>query len=143
MIEQIDNGIHQLMVSYEGYVTTNMEIEITSENLTEVEFNMIPASAGEENNIANLPLSFGKIYPNPFIPKNSRQGVGIEVLAEQAELTIYDIKGRKIRILPVENAGTVFWDGVDNLGNQVASGIYLLRLQSDEDSANTRLMLVK
>ena len=143
MIEQIDNGIHQLMVSYEGYVTNIMEIEITSENLTEVEINMIPANASDEYNIADLPLSFGKIYPNPFIPKNSRQGVGIEILADNAELTIYDIKGRKIRMLPVERAGTVFWDGIDNLGNPVASGIYLLRLQSEISSANTRLMLVK
>lgn len=143
MLEQIDNGTHQLTVCLEGYADYIQEIEITSGNLTEVEIILVPASSGDENMITVSPVSFGKIYPNPFMPVNSRQGVSIEVFATNSELTIYDIKGRRVKTLFVERSGQVFWDGFDFQGKTVASGIYLLRLQSDEGSANTRLMLVK
>ena len=69
-------------------------------------------------------------YPNPF---NSVTHLRFEVTGlEFVELTIYDVLGRKVKTLVNERkaAGTytVQWDGTDDAGQPVASGVYLYRL---------------
>ncbi len=70
-------------------------------------------------------------YPNPFNPSTT-----LAFNCEQAStvtLAIYAIDGRLVRTLASQDAreaGThaYFWDGNDDSGNQVASGLYLYRL---------------
>ena len=75
-------------------------------------------------------------HPNPF-----NQTTKIEfTLAKSGfvSLSIYDLLGRKVRTLASENLPSgyksVLWDGKDNSGSDVASGIYFYRIKV-EDSA--------
>ena len=65
--------------------------------------------------------------------------------AARLTLKVFDLQGRLVRILvdKVPGAGThsVFWDGTDEAGKKVASGVYLYRLQAGEQ-AQTRKLLV-
>ncbi|MGC9331324.1 MAG: FlgD immunoglobulin-like domain containing protein, partial [Bacteroidales bacterium] len=70
--------------------------------------------------------SLNSNYPNPFNPTTT-----IEYsLPEQTDvkLIIYDIKGNTIKqwTYPSQNAGyySVIWNGTNNLGNQISTGIY-------------------
>ena len=89
-------------------------------------------------------------YPNPFnpetwIPYN---------LAHDADvtLTIYDIKGTVVRRLDLgqQKAGyytdrtkAAYWDGRNNLGELVGSGVYFYQLQAKDFSAIRKMVILK
>ena len=89
-------------------------------------------------------------YPNPFNPET---WIPYQ-LAESAEvtLTIYDINGQLIRRLAVghQAAGmyqsrsrAAYWDGRNQLGESVASGLYFYTLTADNFTGTRRMMIVK
>jgi len=63
------------------------------------------------------------------------------------KLVIYNVLGQKIKTLVDEfqSAGhkVVWWDGKDERGDQVASGVYFYRLKADEFSEAKKMLLVK
>ncbi|MFQ6605776.1 MAG: endonuclease [Fidelibacterota bacterium] len=62
-------------------------------------------------------------YPNPF----NRQLVIPVTGSMSGTVTIYNINGRTIRTLAFEPGQSVLkWDGMDNAGHHVSSGIYLV-----------------
>ena len=82
-------------------------------------------------------------YPNPFssttlVPYELRTQTDIQV-------TIYDILGRVVRNIAAgaQSAGThsLRWDGSDNAGRRVASGIYFYSLQTGGESLTRRMVL--
>ncbi|MCL5019305.1 MAG: T9SS type A sorting domain-containing protein [Patescibacteria group bacterium] len=84
-------------------------------------------------------------YPNPFNPATT---IEYKLLKESAiDLTIYNIIGQEIRKLVnmVQNAGvhTVVWDGRDNRGSAVTSGIYLYKIDVDNFSDTRKLVLLR
>jgi flagellar hook assembly protein FlgD len=84
-------------------------------------------------------------YPNPFNPSTTLTFSIPE--GGHAELVVYDITGRIVRTLvsgPV-SAGThtKVWDGRDDSGQAVSSGIYLSRLKTGKHSATVKMTLVK
>ncbi len=89
-------------------------------------------------------------YPNPFNPET---WIPYQ-LAESAEvtLTIYDMNGQLVRRLVIgyQAAGmyqsrsrAVYWDGRNQLGESVASGLYFYTLTADEFSATRRMLILK
>ena len=89
-------------------------------------------------------------YPNPFNPET---WIPYQ-LAESAEviLTIYDINGEMIRRLAMgyQTAGmyqsrsrAVYWDGRNQLGEPLASGLYFYTLTAGEFSATRRMLILK
>ena len=83
--------------------------------------------------------------PNPFNP-NTTIFYSIP-RADQVDLAVYDLAGRHLRTLVsgYVNAGdhAIQWNGRDDAGNQVASGIYLYRLRTDDFVETRRMALVK
>ena len=63
------------------------------------------------------------------------------------KLVVYNLLGQEIRTLVNEalDAGfhTVNWDGTNELGQQVASGIYIYRMEAGSFSQTHRMMLLK
>ena len=89
-------------------------------------------------------------YPNPFNPETWIP----YRLAEDAfvTLTIYDLNGRVVRTLDVghriaavyENRSkAIHWDGRNNVGERVASGIYFYILTTGDFSATRRMVILK
>ncbi len=84
-------------------------------------------------------------YPNPFNP-----GTTIEYqLPQSAEvrLTIYDVQGQEVRQLVQQNKAAghhmAYWDGKDEAGKQVATGLYFYRLTADQFSVIKKCLLMK
>ncbi len=105
-----------------------------------------------------LPLNFRSAlpYPNPFAPNCHLQytlpyrwdaGAGISDTRYRVMMSIYDVKGRRVRNLVNRRQGPghyhVVWDGKTNTGRQTAVGNYLCILQAGEFRAVHRLMLMK
>ena len=83
-------------------------------------------------------------YPNPF---NSATQINYQLPANaKIALKIYDIRGREMRTLVRGNksAGyySVIWDGKDNHGNAVSSGVYFYRLELNNGFAQIRKLLL-
>jgi PKD repeat protein len=89
--------------------------------------------------------SLSQNYPNPFNPST----VIPYSLGEDSHVTleIYDILGRRLIALVNERvpAGRHFaaWDGRDDNGGQVASGIYFYRLQAGAYTQTRKMLLLK
>jgi len=71
-------------------------------------------------------------YPNPF---NQSTTISYSLSkASHVNLTIYNLLGRKVRTLVDESQPvgykTIAWDGQDNKGHSVSSGIYFYRLKT-------------
>ena len=90
-------------------------------------------------------LRLDPAWPNPFNPSTSiRFALGN---SSRADLTIYDTAGRRVRRLfsnPLA-AGEhqMQWDGRDDSGRSLPSGIYLLRLEADGDRRGQKLVLLQ
>ncbi|MCF7885591.1 MAG: T9SS type A sorting domain-containing protein [Candidatus Marinimicrobia bacterium] len=88
-----------------------------------------------------------KFYPNPF---NSRLKIMFTIPENgKVKINIYDIRGRNIKTVIdqtlVKGKHEYYWDGKNNQGNRVSSGIYFLRLGTN-NSANKiikRVVLVQ
>ena len=84
-------------------------------------------------------------YPNPFNPETKIN----YSLAEDGnvELTVYNIKGQKVRTLINNNveAGehSVIWNGNDEKGNKVSSGVYFYSLRTEGGVLNKKMLLLK
>jgi hypothetical protein len=106
----------------------------------------------EENTLLLQPTLTN--YPNPFTPatagaRTASTTINYSLSQEgQAEITIYNLKGQKIKTLLREQQPvgkhTITWDGRNENDKAVASGVYLYQLQVDGQSvARQKMMLVK
>jgi ligand-binding sensor domain-containing protein len=84
-------------------------------------------------------------YPNPFNPSTTIEYSLPET--GKASLVIYSISGQKVRELVSGNmpagAHSVLWDGRDDLGKPVSSGVYMSRLESSGKSVAGRMLFMK
>jgi choice-of-anchor B domain-containing protein len=84
-------------------------------------------------------------YPNPFNPTTNIDFVLPE--AGDVSLAIYDAAGHRVRTLLRETraAGphSLTWDGTDDAGLRVASGVYFYRLEAAGVSETQRMTLLK
>jgi parallel beta-helix repeat protein len=84
-------------------------------------------------------------YPNPFNPQTN---IVYSLPSEgRAELAVYDVRGRRLVILVdrVEGAGrhSVVWNGRDENGSELASGVYFVRLEFGGDVQKRKIVLVR
>lgn len=84
-------------------------------------------------------------FPNPFNPTTTIRYSLKE--AGRVRLSIYNLKGQLVKqLLDSEvSAGNhqIVWDGKDERGSSVASGIYFYRMQSHNYQATNKMMLMK
>jgi hypothetical protein len=84
-------------------------------------------------------------YPNPFNPETIIKYSFPE--ATHVRLSIYNIVGQKVRTLVDEyqqaGAKEVFWDGKDEYGHQVGSGIYFYKIKTSEYSETKKMILLR
>ncbi len=84
--------------------------------------------------------------PNPFNP-NTNIIFDVPPGGGSVTLRIYDVNGRLVRTLVdgPQNAGqkTVVWDGLNETGNQVATGAYFYRMTGPGFEQTRKMMLLK
>ena len=99
--------------------------------------------SGIDGVITDVPfLSPGK--PNPF-----RSEIGLAFSAPGGRVTarVYDVAGRKVHTLldRVVGAGEreIRWDGTDDRGRRVASGVYFIRVETSREGGTLRVVLIR
>ena len=66
------------------------------------------------------------IYPNPLILKDGNILVTIDGLIRNTDIKIVTVSGKLVREFSSPGGRTAFWDGRDDNGNLVNSGIYIV-----------------
>jgi hypothetical protein len=84
-------------------------------------------------------------YPNPFNPVTT---INYQVPNQtHIEISIYNLSGKKVCSLLEENKSVghyqVQWEGKDDSGEQVASGIYLCTMKADQYVQTIRMLLLR
>jgi len=96
-------------------------------------------------------------YPNPFNPTTTITFSLTAKNAKNAKLVIYNLKGQKVKTFSItprpsttlrmtqagSNQNSVVWNGDDDSGNPVSSGIYFYKLKSGNFEQTKKMILMK
>jgi hypothetical protein len=99
----------------------------------------------DEQGIVVERFSLEQNYPNPFNPTTEiafRLARAVDV-----DLAVYSITGQKVRTLAngYHKAGkhSVTWNGLNDSGNRVASGVYFYSIEAGDFTAFKKMVLIK
>lgn len=98
-----------------------------------------------ENNVTPNQFTLSQNYPNPFNP-STEISFALD-RASDVNLSIFNMLGQKVRTLSEgsKNAGThtLQWNGLDDAGQSVSTGVYLYRLTSGSKSITKKMAFMK
>ncbi len=156
------SGEHYIPAGSGALVTLRMKgsdlnsLEITKAILVDRDAQKIPVEIVSEmkkskedftagKSVVPQEFSLSQNYPNPFNPETE-----ISYALPNAchvKLSIYNLLGERIRSLVDENqaAGhkTAHWDGTNEEGSKVASGVYFYKMQAGEFTESKKMILMK
>ena len=145
-----EHGYHEVLAKNLGMVYYRFNNDTGGSDtyeLSEAYINGVKYTEWETAVTKNKPAATVSLdcYPNPFNPQTT---IGYTLPnADFTKLVIYNMAGQKIRTLISEqkSAGShsILWDGRDDNGNQVSSGIYIYHLKSGEFVKSNKMMLMK
>jgi len=150
-------------LSYRSVVTIGDTMELivtdTNGNIASEKFNFTVNAANLENAVLNVVLdSIGtpkqnrllQNYPNPFNPET---WIPYQLSEDSpVSVSIHDTTGQLVRTLSLgfQSAGfynsrarAAYWDGRNDLGEQVASGVYFYQLTTPTFQQTRRLLILK
>ncbi len=138
---------YTLRFTHPDYVEHQEQAVIAANNITILDVALNPASAAIDDPAAGAPAPFAlaQNQPNPFNPSTA---IGFSLpAAGDVSLLVFDVSGRLLRTLAHGRhaAGThaVSWDGRDDRGQAVPSGLYLYRLSANGTTTTRRMTLLK
>lgn len=108
--------------------------------------NVVTVSIGVDNDDQVAPAEISvSVHPNPF---QTHAAISIQSKADAGvDLAIYNVRGQLVKsfALTTDTAGiaNASWDGTDNQGNLVNSGVYYYRMFSAGRLRNGRIVLMK
>ncbi len=118
------------------------------ESLPSNEVSVVITSVGPVTT-QTIPETFALLqnYPNPFNPTTEISYNIPSGFQETVTLTIYDLSGKKIRTLVNQKQGVgsyqVLWNGTNDLGQPMASGVFMYKLQAGSFSQSRKMLLLK
>ncbi len=99
------------------------------------------------NDIPSLPTKtlLNQNYPNPFNPSTV---ISYQLaVSSEVSLKIYNLLGQEVRTLvkgkQLAGEHTSYWDGTDNKGKAVRSGIYIYRLATGNIVQSRKMVLIR
>jgi hypothetical protein len=132
-----------------GTVSERPKLTVTYSSSSQAKRSFVSTSELEETEPSGVILpeaiTLNPNYPNPFNLETSIE----YALPEQGQvrLTVYNVRGQQVRLLVDENqpAGfkRVLWNGRDDFGHEVGSGVYLIHLLMDRQSLVRKISLLK
>ncbi|MDP8202238.1 MAG: FlgD immunoglobulin-like domain containing protein [Candidatus Tenebribacter burtonii] len=107
---------------------------------------IIPSVSNNEETISPVLNSLNASnFPNPFNPTTT---ITYELpTRSEVEISIYNTKGQKVKqlvsdLLP-EGRHFVVWNGQDENGNSVSSGVYIYKVQTEQAHTTKKILMLK
>lgn len=138
-----------------SWITTNCEMVAFIQNLDTKEiiqankimlYDLVaPPVANDDPGVVPIATRLEGNYPNPFNPSTTVNFSVKEALP--VSIGIYNLKGQLVRTLvnDTKAAGShsVVWNGLDDNGRAVASGIYYYKMNAGKYSSTRKMILMK
>jgi len=139
------NGSVTLGFTSKG-VNRNIDFEIVNAHVDDIDGLAVSTNV-EELSMKALPTvySLSNNYPNPFNPTTT---IDYSIpKSGNVEIAVFNATGQKVRTLVNERQDAAFykvvWDGKNDTGESVASGLYIYRLVSGNFHKMEKMSLVK
>ena len=129
------------------YVTGKSDGSETGSDYCTIKYVQTHSDVEDETGDREKPSGFAlsQNYPNPFNPTTKIEFTLVK--SDFVTLQIYDVLGRKVRTLVSEDLPSgyksVFWDGKNDDGKEVASGVYFYQLKVGNFSEPKKMLLLK
>jgi flagellar hook assembly protein FlgD len=131
----VPDGARPIVITAtDRFLTPGGEVERSVSDTT-VYVTVVPAS-GELSGLAVDVNSF-----NPLMGEAVTIGFGSAQAG--ARVTIFNMRGTLVRTLEGEGVSSLAWDGTNDEGDLAASGVYFLRIQTDDGEAERNVAIVK
>ncbi|MCX5781887.1 MAG: SBBP repeat-containing protein [Elusimicrobia bacterium] len=98
------------------------------------------ALAQNSSGLGTIPI---KSYPSPYNPKKSAVLMQIENLPNNSTVKIYTFAGELVKTIDAGPDTIATWDGKNENGDYVSSGIYLMFADSPSGTKKTRIAIEK
>jgi len=139
-------GAYDVTASATGYISQTVEdVTVIANQATTVNFHLEAGSENEENVIPVTATALIGNYPNPFNPETTISYALKD--PGRVNIGIYNLKGQLIRTLVNSDQPSgryaVLWNGRDDQGRAVGSGIYYYRMQAKDYQATRRMILMQ
>jgi Carboxypeptidase regulatory-like domain/Secretion system C-terminal sorting domain len=137
------SGSYTFTCEAEGYETATIDADVTSGELTYLDFQMTAMTNADD--LPTLTTELTGNYPNPFNPVTNIAFSLDE--ATHVTLEVYNIKGEKVKTLVDNNlpANTYnkVWNGTDSNSKSVSSGVYFYKMKTGSYTATKKMILLK
>ena len=152
---ELDTGTYNVRPQMDGYNSTPEsvnDIAVQQDTTSDVNFTLDPIISGLADGAGNAPTTYKleQNYPNPFSGSRREAVTMIKYQlpkAGQVELAIFNIRGQKVRTLfsGFQNANyyVARWDGTNESGRKVSSGIYIYRIKAGDFVQVRRMLFTK
>lgn len=142
----LQNGTYTMRFSKPGYTAKIVSnISVVSDSLTKIEVLLAEATGVENEGIVErLKSSFG-VLPNPFSKLTSISFSNVQRV-KSIEMRIYDATGRLVRqwdYPTMRLSDHVSWNGTDDSGKKLSSGVYFIKFKAGDHTAIEKLLLIK
>jgi len=140
-------GTYTIRVSAEGHQTKDVSLTLAEGQTEMLDIKLQPLTTGVAEGDLTVPQSFvlEQNYPNPF---NAGTTIRYELSGQMRVLgKIFNVTGKEVRTLidAQQPAGSyrINWDGSDNSGRIVSSGLYLLQLRAGTAMQTRKMIFVQ
>lgn len=135
-----------------SWVPNNLRVIVFVQNNTDKKVQQVEfvdvntlTSVGEPVNGVPTTFAVSQNYPNPFNPTTAFD----YAVSKQSfvSIKVYNLLGQEMRALVSEEKGVgvyqATWDGKDNVGTEVPSGMYLYKMIAGNFSETKKMMFLK
>ena len=147
-IEATDNSFMSILVEFIGNERDIAHVTLEGIHLAGADGSLINHLARTNSSeVKVIPGAFAlhQNFPNPFNPSTEIRFDLPE--AGNVNLAIYNLMGQKIRTLSSVNMTpgyhAIIWDGTNDMGSQVATGMYFYSIQSNNFQATKKMLFLK
>jgi M6 family metalloprotease-like protein len=157
---RIDNPVDQSRIVFLGFgfeaVNSTSDLYATRVEFMSLMLRWLEGMPGiqdgqDQDMLVGLPKAFklGQNYPNPFNPSTTISfNIDRTTRTKQpVSLIVYDIRGRRVRTLVDSKLEpgrhTIHWDGRNDRGQSISSGIYLYTLNTGGEMLTRKMTVLK
>jgi len=139
------NADYTVTIKKEAFIDVMLPITLATDDFNMGTIEMQPDTSSEADVTKPMVTALKANYPNPFNPSTT---IAFELArAGLVTIDIYNIKGQRVRALVNElfsNGGhKVVWNGCDDSGRDVKSGVYFYRMVSEGYVGVKKMVMMK